>query len=144
MLRAGVRAAIACTQEGSVESAALLGGNAPARFACGLSHDLRVPQDRAVTIVHAEVAAAARQILIDAEAAYRAGNQTDILLAMLRLSGMLNVFPLPSGSAEAELIAAGIQDHTSLELRKVCVCVEGGVLELILCVVMWRSAKRPA
>lgn len=85
---------------------------------CGLAHDLGVPDRRAVTIVHAEVASTCRSALIDAEAAYRSSNQSDILLALIRLAGALQTFPLPRGSAEAELVAAGIAKQTSVEFRK--------------------------
>ncbi|KAI3435813.1 hypothetical protein D9Q98_001871 [Chlorella vulgaris] len=115
MLRAGVRAAISAAQEAAYS---LLGGDMPAKFVCGLAHDLGVPDKRAATIVHAEVAAVCRSALIDAEAAYRAGNQSDILTALIRLAATLQTFPLPRGSAEAELVAAGIGKQTSLEFRK--------------------------
>jgi len=71
-----------------------------------------------VTIVHAEVAAVCRAALIDAEAGFRAGNQADVLLALIKLAGTLQTFPLPPGSAEAELVAAGVVKQTSLEFRK--------------------------
>ncbi len=101
---------------------------------CGLAHDLGVPDAKVVTIVHAEVAALCRGALIDAEAAYRAikqgeaERQGDLLLALVRIAGALQAFPLPPGSAEAEMVAAGVVKQTTLEFRKVrgrgvCRCV---------------------
>ncbi|PSC68311.1 hypothetical protein C2E20_8034 [Micractinium conductrix] len=115
MLRAAVAAAMAAGQEGSF---AMLGGDHPAKFVCGLAHDLGVPEQRAITIVHAEVAARCRAALIDAEAAFRAGNQADLLMALVKMAGALQTFPLPAGSAEAELVAAGVVKQTSLLFRK--------------------------
>ncbi|KAL4429558.1 hypothetical protein ABPG77_008607 [Micractinium sp. CCAP 211/92] len=121
MLRTGVRAALAAAQEGSFS---LLGGDQPNKFVCGLAHDLGVPDAKVVTIVHAEVAALCRGALIDAEAAYRAikqgeaERQGDLLLALVRIAGALQAFPLPPGSAEAEMVAAGVVKQTTLEFRK--------------------------
>jgi hypothetical protein len=52
------------------------------------------------------------------EAAYRAGSQGDILAALLRLATALQALPLPRGSAEAEMVAAGVVRQTSLQVRK--------------------------
>ena len=131
--------------------------------------------------MHAEVAARCRAALIDAEAAFRAGNQADLLMALVssdrcpcaadlgilptqqadvcvqvlvcrwiaaaawwrccrpgardprniscpplppplrlqvKMAGALQTFPLPAGSAEAELVAAGVVKQTSLLFRK--------------------------
>lgn len=98
---------------------------------CGLAHDLGVPDAKVVTIVHAEVAALCRGALIDAEAAFRAikrgeqEKQGDLLLALVRIAGALQAFPLPPGSAEAEMVAAGVVKQTTLEFRKASVARGG-------------------
>lgn len=56
--------------------------------------------------------------LASAEAAYRSGNQSDLLMALIKVAGTLHAFPLPPGSAEAELVAAGVVKQTGLEFRK--------------------------
>ncbi len=53
-----------------------------------------------------------------AEAAYRSGNQPDLLLALYRLSGALDAFPLPHGSAQAEMVGRQVAQTMDLELRK--------------------------
>ena len=45
--------------------------------------------------------------------------QADISLSLVKLAQLLAAFPLPLGSAEAELLAGSIQQQTSLEFRKV-------------------------
>lgn len=107
---------------------------------CGLAHDLGVPDKRAATIVHAEVAALCRAALIDAEAAYRAGSQGDLLLALARLAGALQTFPLPPGSAEAELVAAGVVKQTSLEFRR-AIFLEFGAVSLPMAALVRRSRR---
>lgn len=124
MFRAGVKSAIECAQEGSTS---LLSGYRPANFVSGLAHDLTVPDSRAITITHAEIAASARALLIQAEAAKRVGDEGEILAVLLRLSAMLREFPLPENSAEAEMVAHSIQKSTSLELRKDIFLVAGSV-----------------
>lgn len=72
-----------------------------------------------MTITHAEVAACARALLIGAEAAYRGNDETEVMLSLLKLAQLLAAFPLPPGSAEAELLAGSIQQQTSMEFRRV-------------------------
>lgn len=115
MLRTGVRASMESAMEGS---RGLLTGVEPARFVSGLAHDLGVPDTRAVTITHAEVAAASRALLIASEAAYRSGDQAEIMLSLVKLAQLLSNFPLPPGSAEAELLAGSIQQQTTMEFRR--------------------------
>ncbi|PRW60155.1 Golgi transport 1 [Chlorella sorokiniana] len=115
MLRHAVQAAIAAAQAGSYS---LLGGDPPAKFICGLAHDLGVPDKRAVEIVHGQVAAECREALVTAEAAYRSGDQGDLLMALYRLAGALNTFPLPRGSAQGEMVGRQVAQTMDLALRK--------------------------
>lgn len=124
MFRAGVLAAIQCAQEGST---AMLSAYDPAGFVSGLASDLSVPQEKAINITHGEVAAAARALLIQAEAAHRSKDGTEILMVLVRLSGMLTMFPLPPNSAEAEMVAASTKSQAQLELRKAIFFVAGTV-----------------
>lgn len=39
-------------------------------------------------------------------------------MALVRVAGALQTFPLPTGSAQAEMVAAGVVKQTSLEVRK--------------------------
>ena len=66
------------------------------------------------------------------EAGYRSGNQSDLLVALLRLAGVLGTFPLPRGSAQGEMVGRKVAQTMDLELRKqvggwvggrLCVCV---------------------
>ena len=121
MLRAAAAAAIGSVQEAAVGGPGPethLGGIPPTRLVCGLALDLGVPQARAVKVITAVVAASARQLLIDAEAAYRAGAAADVTLCLLRLAATLSTFPLDRGSPEAEMVATSIVKQTSLEFRK--------------------------
>ena len=69
-----------------------------------------------------------------AEAAYRSGNQPDLLLALYRLAGALGSFPLPRGSAQGEMVGRQEAQTMDLALRKqvggadwaVCWFVGGG------------------
>eukprot|EP00887_Chlorella_sp_A99_P006407 scaffold3.g6407.t1 len=121
MLRAAVGATLAAVQDGAVGGPgpeATLGGIEPARLVCGLAQDLGVPDDRAVAIAAGAVAATCRQLLIDAEAAYRARAGADVSACLLRLAATLQAFPLDPGSPQAELVAASITKQTSLEFRR--------------------------
>lgn len=52
------------------------------------------------------------------EAAYRSGNQPDLLLALYRLAGALGSFPLPRGSAQGEMVGRQVAQTMDLALRK--------------------------
>ena len=41
--------------------------------------------------------------------------------AVCRLAGLLEKFPLPPGSAQAEMVAAGIKQRCTVAEREVCV-----------------------
>ena len=110
MLRAAVKSAL--------ENPRALGHWEPARFISGLAHDLGIPDKRAVTIVHAMVAAECRGALIGAEAGFRAGSEKDVLESLDTMLTALNYFPLPPYSAEAELVGRSIQSQTSLDFRR--------------------------
>ena len=110
MIRASVQAAL--------ERPGELGTWEPARFVSGLAMDLGVPEKRAITIVHAAVAAACRSALIEAEVGFRAGNEEEILRSLGKMVSNLRSFPLPQGSPEAEMVGRAIQSQTSLEFRR--------------------------
>lgn len=117
ILRAAVRAGIEESLR-SVNPATALGGYEPGRFVSGIASDLGVPEKRTITIVHAEVAATCRSSLIDAEAAYRARNESDLLRALRKMVLTLAAFPLPRGSAEAELVGRSLLKQATLEFRR--------------------------
>lgn len=126
MLRAGVKYALELSY--SVENpASNLGGYEPGRFISGLATDLGMPEKRAVTITHAEVAAACRSAIIDAEAGYRAQDNAGVFRALGRLVAMLKALPLPPGSPEAELVGRSIQAQTTLEFRRSVFLTAGSV-----------------
>jgi hypothetical protein len=116
ILRAGVRFAMQASLRPNPSSD--LGGYEPGRFISGLAGDLTVPSKRAITITHGEVAATCRGALIDAEAAFRAGDQNRVLYSLGRLVATLAAFPLPQGSAESELVGRTIQAQTTLQFRR--------------------------
>lgn len=116
ILRAGVRFAMQASLRPNPSND--LGGYEPGRFISGLAGDLTVPSKRAITITHGEVAATCRGALIDAEAAFRAGDQNRVLISLGRLVATLAAFPLPQGSAESELVGRTIQAQTTLEFRR--------------------------
>ena len=70
-------------------------------------------------MVHGVVAAKARQTLIAACANYRENENNDIMIQLLKLTGLMTALPLPEGSAEAELVAAGLQRAATLNERRV-------------------------
>ena len=119
--------ALAPSPASSLPVTSSLGGFEPGRFMSGLACDVSMPESRAVTIVHGEVAAASRAALIDAEAAYRAGDQTRLLGALRTLVAVVDAFPLPVGSPEAEMVGRTIQSQTTLEFRRSVFLAAGSV-----------------
>lgn len=95
-----------------------LGGYEPSRFVSGIASDLNVPQDRAITIVHAEIASICRNALIDAEASFRSQDERLLTRSLLKVIHALQSFPIPPGSAELEMVGRSILRTTSLEFRK--------------------------
>lgn len=95
-----------------------LGGYEPSRFVSGIATDLNVPQDRAITIVHAEIASICRNALIDAEASFRSQDERLLSRSLIKVIHALQSFPIPPGSAEMEMVGRSIMRTTSLEFRK--------------------------
>lgn len=104
-----------------------LGGYEPSRFVSGLATDLGVPEERAITIVHAEIAAMCRNALIDAEAAFRAQDEGLLSRSLSKIMHALQSFPLPSSSAEMEMVGRSVMRTTSLEFRKAVFFSAGSV-----------------
>lgn len=104
-----------------------LGGYEPSRFVSGLAVDLCVPEDRAITIVHAEIASMCRNALIDAEAAFRAQDERLLSRSLSKILRALQSFPIPSGSAEMEMVGRSVMRTTSLEFRKAVFFSAGSV-----------------
>lgn len=125
MLRAAVKYSIQQASQGRIGLE--LAGYEPGRFISGLATDLGVPEARAITITHAEVAATCRSALIDAEAAYRSGKAQELVQSLRRMVSTLQAFPLPPHSPEAELVGRSIQSQTTLEFRKAIFLAAGAV-----------------
>ena len=70
----------------------------------------------------AVIAARLRSTLIDAAAAYRQGDEFEVLNLLVRIVGVLDKFPLPSGSADADMIATAVQQRATLPERQVSPC----------------------
>ena len=68
----------------------------------------------------AVVAARLRSVLIDAAAAYRQGDEFEVLNQLVRVAGMLDRFPLPDRSPQADMIATAVQQRATLQERQVC------------------------
>lgn len=95
-----------------------LGGYEPSRFVSGIASDLNVPQDRAITIVHAEIASVCRNALIDAEASFRSQDERLLSRSLFKVIHALQSFPIPPQSPEMEMVGRSIMRTTSLEFRK--------------------------
>lgn len=65
------------------------------------------------------VASRSQALLIDLCAAVREQRSGDKLYLLLQLGGLLSAFALPEKSAQAEMVAARLQQRYSLEERKV-------------------------
>ena len=68
----------------------------------------------------AVVAARLRSLLIDAAAACRKGDEFEELNQLVRVVGVLDKFPLPPSSPQADMIAAAVQQRATLQERQVC------------------------
>lgn len=106
-----------------------LGGYEPARFVSGIASDIGVPQERAVTIVHAEIASMCRNSLIDAEAAFRSQDEPLLSRSLSKVIHALQNFPIPVGSAEMDMVGRSVMQSTSLEFRK-AVFFSAGAIDL--------------
>jgi len=67
----------------------------------------------------AVVSARLRSALIDAAAAYRQGNELEVLNELMRIVGVLDKFPLPPRSPQADMIATAVQQRATLPERQV-------------------------
>ena len=67
----------------------------------------------------AAVAARLRSVLIDAAAAYRQGDEFEVLNQLVRVAGVLDRFPLPDRSPQADMIATAVQQRATLQERQV-------------------------
>lgn len=67
----------------------------------------------------AVVSARLRSALIDAAAAYRQGNELEVLHELVRIVGVLHKFPLPPRSPQADMIATAVQQRATLPERQV-------------------------
>ena len=76
--------------------------------------------DKAGSMAVAVIAARLRSALIDAAAACRQGNEFEVLNQLLRIAGVLDKFPLPQKSPQADMIAAAVQQRATLPERQVC------------------------
>lgn len=70
-------------------------------------------------MVNAVVAKRCRQSLITACACYRENENDDIMFQLLKLSGLMTALPLPAGSAQADMVATGLQQRATLPERQV-------------------------
>lgn len=68
----------------------------------------------------AAVAARLRAILVDAAACQRQGNELEVLDQLSRVVGILDKFPLPPKSPQADMIATAVQQRATLPERQVC------------------------
>lgn len=108
-----------------------LGGYEPSRFISGLALDLGVPERRAISIVHGEIAKECKGALIDAEAAFRASDQKLLSDSLSRVIRALESFPMPPQSPEIELVGRSVMQSTTLEFRK-AVFFTAGKIDLAL------------
>lgn len=67
----------------------------------------------------AVVAARLRSLLKDAAAASRKGDEIEELDQLVRVVGLLDKFPLPPSSPQADMIAAAVQQRATLQERQV-------------------------
>lgn len=106
-----------------------LGGQPPSKFVSGLAVDLGIPEKEAFNMVHGVVTAKARQTLIAACASYRENKNNDIMIQLLKLTGLLTALPLPEGSAQAELVAKGLERAATLNERRAIFLTYGCMTE---------------
>ena len=79
-------------------------------------------------MVNAVVASRARAALIAACAGYREQDNNEVLVQLLRLAGLITALPLPQGSAQAEMVATGLQQRATLPERQVTLPPGGLIL----------------
>lgn len=93
-------------------------GTSLARFVTGFAAAVGVPDEKAVSMAQGIVASRSQALLIDLCAAVREQRSGDKLYLLLQLGGLLSAFALPEKSAQAEMVAARLQQRYSLEERK--------------------------
>jgi len=113
--RAAVEAGIKSAQEpGSID----LGGETPLRLAAGLAGDPQIPDERAITMLTGWVAGACRTRIVDAIAALKEYKDADALMALSKLSALLESLPvLEPDSTNVELIADELEGWAEPALR---------------------------
>jgi len=99
-------------------SSARLGGERPARVVGAMAGALGVSDADARRMSVAIVAKKARDLLVSACAEHRSGDAAALLGTAAAVSGVLRTFPLGRGSAEAEMVAAGIKSLAGREERE--------------------------
>ena len=126
IFKTAVEAAVIYAQDQTDMSgeAALLasfdGGEKPeTRFITALAGDLGLEDERAVLITQGVAASAARARLLDAVKSLKENNEMDALVALIKLSNLVQHIPvLQANGPEPELIASSLRNASSIEERK--------------------------
>lgn len=106
MLRLAVEEAV---QSAALGSTLRIGGMRPAQLIGGLAADLEVADADARRMALGGVAKKLRDLLVGACAAVRKGDEAEVLRAAAAVAAVLEALPLGEGSAEGEMVAAGIR-----------------------------------
>ena len=95
------------------------GEKSETRFITALAGDLSLEDDRAILITRGVVASTARARILDAVKSLKENNEMDALLALIKLSNLMQHLPVlsPYGS-EPELIASSLKNASSVDERK--------------------------
>ncbi|KAJ9517899.1 hypothetical protein QJQ45_004187 [Haematococcus lacustris] len=122
--RAAVEAAVSYSSD-PIESGIDLGDLPPTRFLSALANDLGLSEDKAVAAVCGLVAATTRARLLEALASIKAGAagvpgaETEAVLAIIRLTSLLQKLPVLSMTGnEVPLIADSLQTSFDVEERR--------------------------
>ncbi|GFH17840.1 uncharacterized protein HaLaN_14550, partial [Haematococcus lacustris] len=122
--RAAVEAAVSYSSD-PIESGIDLGDLPPTRFLSALANDLGLSEDKAVAAVCGLVAATTRARLLEALASIKAGAagvpgaETEAVLAVIRLTSLLQKLPVLSMTGnEVPLIADSLQTSFDVEERR--------------------------
>ncbi|KAG2483908.1 hypothetical protein HYH03_017229 [Edaphochlamys debaryana] len=117
LYRAAVEAAVDAAQRNNLSG---LDGSSPPRWVAGVAADIGMDEERAVGIVAAVAAAAARARLLDATASLRRDppNVQEAVFALARLAALLQLLPvLQPGRPEVSVVASSLRDRSSPEQR---------------------------
>lgn len=79
--------------------------------------------EKAGSMAVAVVAARLRGILVDAAACQRQNSDFEVLDKLMRVGSILDKFPLPQQSPQADMIATAVQQRATLPERQVTSCV---------------------